>query len=329
MSLNNSQNKRLAVLTSGGDAPGMNAAIRALVRVGLARGLEVAGIRRGYRGLLAEDFSSLGPRDVSNVIQRGGTILKTARCAEFATTAGQQKAREILERHNIAGLVLIGGDGTLRGGMDLAKLWPGQIIALPGTIDNDLFGTDYTIGYDTALQTALEAIDKIRDTADAHERFFLIEVMGRHSGFIALHVGIASGAEGIILPERQLDAGGLCRELCAARERGKTSSIIVVAEGKETGGAFKLAEELKRLSQNEYRVVILGHLQRGGAPTTADRLLATKLGAYAVDLFQQGATGVLAGEVNGKLCATPLEQAVTRKKSLDEFLLRIHPELST
>ena len=327
--MNKSRNNRLAILTSGGDAPGMNAAIRAIVRVGLARGLEVMGIRRGYRGLLAGDFCQLGSRDVSNIIQRGGTVLKTARCPEFTTVTGQQKAGKILEQHAVAGLILIGGDGTLRGGLDLAKIWDGQIIGLPGTIDNDLFGTDYTIGYDTALLTALEAIDRIRDTADAHERFFLVEVMGRHSGFIALHVGIASGAEGIILPERPLDVANLCRELCAARERGKTSSIIVVAEGKETGGAFKLAEDLKRLSQNEYRVVILGHLQRGGAPTTADRLLATKLGAHAVDLFQQGASSVLAGEIKGRLSATSLEDAITLKKPLDDFLLKIHPELST
>lgn len=327
--MTNSQNKRLAVLTSGGDAPGMNAAIRAIVRVGCAHGLEIIGVRRGYRGLLAADFLRLNPRDVSNIIQRGGTILKTTRCPEFASPESLKVAAKILEQHEIAGLIVIGGDGTLRGANDLAKFWKGIVIGLPGTIDNDLYGTDCTIGFDTALLTALEAIDKIRDTADAHERFFLVEVMGRHSGFIALHVGIAAGAEGIVLPERPLNVQGLCHKLCAAREQGKTSSIIVVAEGKKTGGAFKLAEDLRQLSQNEYRVVILGHLQRGGTPTTADRLLATKLGAYAVGLFGQETSGVLAGEVRGQLCTTPLEEAVSRKKNPDEFLLNIHPLLST
>ena len=320
--------RRLAMLTSGGDAPGMNAAIRAVVRVGIARGLEVIGVLRGYQGLLDRQFRPMGARDVSNVIQRGGTILHTSRCSDFTTAAGIKRAAESLRTECVDGLILIGGDGTFRGGVELASVWHGQIIGLPGTIDNDLWGTDYTIGFDTAVNTALEAIDKVRDTAESHERFFLIEVMGRCSGFIALEVGIAAGAEEILVPEKAFQVKDVCRRLCEGKARGKTSSIIVVAEGNEAGGAFKLAEELKQLSNNEYRVVVLGHLQRGGTPTAADRLLATKLGAYGVELFLSGQTGVMAGQVNGQLVATPLRQTYERKKDLDDDLTRIHRDLS-
>lgn len=320
--------KKIAVLTSGGDAPGMNAAVRAVVRVGIARGLEVIGIRRGYQGLLADDLVPLGPRDVSNIIQRGGTILKTSRSAEFVTPAGQQKAKTILERHAIAGLILIGGDGTFRGGTDLGKIWAGQVIGVPGTIDNDACGSDFTIGYDTAVNTAMEAIDKIRDTADSHERIFLVEVMGRHSGFIALSTGACGGAEEILVPERPFDVEAICQRLLDGRKKGKTSSILVVAEGDETGGAVKLAQQLQSLSKHEFRVVILGYLQRGGSPTAADRLLATKLGAYAVELFLEGKTGVMVGEVSGRLCATPLRETWEKKKPLDTFLLSVQPYLS-
>jgi 6-phosphofructokinase 1 len=278
--------------------------------------------------LLEENLAPLGPRDVSNIIQRGGTILKTSRSAEFATPAGQQKAKAILERRGIGGLILIGGDGTFRGGTDLGKIWPGLIIGVPGTIDNDVSGSDFTIGYDTAVNTAMEAIDKIRDTADSHERIFLVEVMGRHSGFIALSVGACGGAEEILLPERPFDVETISRRLLEGRKKGKTSSIVVVAEGDETGGAVKLAQQLQSLSKHEFRVVILGYLQRGGSPTAADRLLATKLGAYAVELFLEGKTGVMAGEVGGRLCATPLRETWERKKPLDTFLLSVQPQLS-
>lgn len=320
--------KKLALLTSGGDAPGMNAAVRSVVRVALAHNLEVTGIRHGYRGLLQGDFKPLGLRDVSNIIQRGGTILKTSRSEEFLTSDGLQMAGGVLDHHGIEGLVVIGGDGTFRGGTALEKVWAGRVVGVPGTIDNDLWGTDFTIGFDTAVNTALDAIDKIRDTADAHERFFLVEVMGRNSGFIALEVGIGSGAEEIVMPEQTFDAKEICSRLCDARERGKTSCILVVAEGNETGGAINVAEELRRLSQIEYRVVILGHLQRGGNPTARDRVLATKLGAYAVELFQQGANGVMAGEVNGQLQATPFPDSWKNRKQLDPFLLKIHPLVS-
>jgi 6-phosphofructokinase 1 len=321
--------KKIALLTSGGDAPGMNAAVRAVVRVGTARGLEVIGIQRGYQGLLEDRLAPLGPRDVSNIIQRGGTILKTSRSAEFVTPAGQQKAKAILERHGIDGLILIGGDGTFRGGVDLGKIWRGQIIGAPGTIDNDVFGTDFTIGYDTAVNTAMEAVDKIRDTADSHERIFLVEVMGRHSGFIAQSVGLSGGAEEILVPEQSFDVAEVARRLREGRQRGKTSSIVIVAEGKETGGAVKLARQLEPLTGCEMRVVILGYLQRGGSPTAADRSLATRLGAYAVDLFLQGATGVMAGEVGGKLAAVPLPETWGRKKPLDPYSPGIQALLAT
>ncbi|MDW7980253.1 MAG: 6-phosphofructokinase [Verrucomicrobiales bacterium] len=321
--------RRLAVLTSGGDAPGMNAAIRSVVRVGTARGLEVVGIRRGYKGLLTGDMFTLSPRDVSNIIQRGGTILKTSRCEEFKTPEGRQKAKAILEQHKIDGLILIGGDGTFRGGDALGKIWSGQIIGVPGTIDNDVYGTDYTIGYDTAINTALDAIDKIRDTADSHDRIFVVEVMGRHSGFIAQAVGVCGGAEEILVPEEPFDLAEVARRIREGRQRGKTSSIIIVAEGEETGGAVKVAQQLAPLAGYDMRVVILGYLQRGGTPTAADRLLATKLGAYAVDLFIQGATGVMAGEVGGILCATPLTETWSKKKPLDKYLTGLQQQLAS
>jgi 6-phosphofructokinase 1 len=321
--------KTLAVLTSGGDAPGMNAAIRSIVRVGTSRGLAVIGIQRGYQGLLDDEFGPLGPRDVSNVIQHGGTILHTSRCEEFKTAAGLRKAKKRLEQRHIDGVVLIGGDGTFRGGEELGRVWPGQLIGVPATIDNDVNGTECTIGYDTAVNTAIEAIDKIRDTAESHERSFLVEVMGRHAGYIALGVGIGAGAEEILLPERPYEARKIYERLCAAWARGKTSSILVVAEGAGPGGATKLAEELRKTGGKEYRVVILGHLQRGGSPSAADRILATKLGACAVDLFLQGRTGVMAGMVGGQLCATAFRDTFSRKKPLDEFLLDRQDELSS
>lgn len=321
--------KKLAVLTSGGDAPGMNAAIRSVVRVGISRDLDVIGVRRGYKGLLEGDLFQLTLRDVSNIIQRGGTILKTSRSDEFKTAEGQQKAKAILEQHKIDGLILIGGDGTFRGGDRLGKIWPGQIIGVPGTIDNDLYGADYTIGFDTAINTALDAIDKIRDTADSHDRIFVVEVMGRHSGFIAQAVGVSGGAEEILVPEHPFELGDVARRIREGRQRGKTSSIIIVAEGEETGGAVNVAKQLAPLTGYEMRVVILGYLQRGGTPTAADRLLATKLGAYAVDLFTQSATGVMVGEVGGILCATPLSETWSKKKPLDKYLTAIQPHLAS
>jgi 6-phosphofructokinase 1 len=316
--------ERLGLLTSGGDAPGMNAAIRSITRTALAKGLEVIGIQRGYKGLLQGDLETLNIRSVSNIIQRGGTILRTARSKEFMTGEGVKKGAQILKNNRIEGLIIIGGDGSFRGAFELGKVWGGRIIGIPGTIDNDLWGTDFTIGYDTAINTALEAIDKIRDTADAHERFFLVEVMGRQAGFIALDVAIAGGAEEFILPEISTDIQDICERLCVGKERGKTSSIIIVAEGAEAGGAFQIAEDLRKLSQYEYRVVILGHLQRGGAPTARDRVLATKLGAFAVEAILSGENMKMVGEINGRLSLTPLENTWKRKKSLDSYLMTIH-----
>jgi 6-phosphofructokinase 1 len=320
---------RIAVLTSGGDAPGMNAAIRAVVRVACYHGIEVFGVMRGYQGLIGDEFVKLSPREVSNVIQRGGTILKTSRSREFETAQGLRKAAENLEANGIDGLIVIGGDGTYRGAIDLARYWDGGIIGVPGTIDNDLYGTDDTIGYYTAVNTALEAIDKIRDTADAHERFFLVEVMGRHAGFIALDVGISGGAEEVLVPETKTKLKDVCDHLCAGKAKGKASSIIVVAEGDEEGNAFQIAEKLKTMSGNEYRVVVLGHLQRGGSPTAADRILATELGAFAVEQLMKGRSGVAVGTVNHELVTVSLKDCVSKKKKLNGYLLKLLPVLAT
>ena len=308
--------KILGLLTSGGDAPGMNAAIRAVTRAALGSGFRVLGFQHGYEGILRAQFQKLDSRCVSNIIQRGGTILKTARSAGFLTVNGLKKTAVNLKKLEVSALVLIGGDGTFRGAMDLKKFWNGQMIGIPGTIDNDLAGTDFTIGFDTAVNTAVEAIDKIRDTADAHERFFLVEVMGRHCGQIALEVGIAGGAEEILIPEKPADIRAVATRLCAGRNIGKTSSLIVVAEGVK-GGAFRVAGQLKNLTRYEYRVVILGYIQRGGNPTAADRCLATRLGIYAVEAVLGGATGKMIGESAGRSVLTPFRIAVKGKRRID------------
>ncbi|MFH0907340.1 MAG: 6-phosphofructokinase [bacterium] len=321
--------KRLAVLTSGGDAPGMNACIRAIVRAGLQKGLEIMGFVRGYQGVVAGDFRLLDSRSVSNILQRGGTILHTARCPDFQTEEGLQRGAKTLSQVQVDALLVIGGDGSFRGAHELSRFWKGQIIGLPGTIDNDLYGTDFTIGFDTAVMTALESIDKIRDTADAHERFFLVEVMGRHSGFIALEVGVTGGAEEILVPEVPVDLPAICERLCAGKRRGKASSIIVVAEGAYEGGAYAVAEELRKLSGCDYRVCVLGHIQRGGSPSANDRLLASKLGVYAVDEALRGATGVMAGQINAELLLTPLPDTWGKRKAVDASLARIARILAT
>jgi len=318
----------IGVLTSGGDAPGMNAVVRSVVRMGAHRGFSVLGFHRGFDGLMRGDFEALGPRSVSNILQRGGTILKTARSEEFETEDGQKKARRVLEEHGVGGLVVIGGDGSFRGAHALFRIWDGRIIGVPATIDNDIYGTDETIGFDTALNTALEAIDRIRDTASAHERLFLVEVMGRDSGFIALNVGTAGGAEEIFVPEVVTDLDACTERLIAARDKGKTMSIIICAEGDDQGGAFATAKELERRTGFEPRVSVLGHIQRGGRPSARDRILATKLGAYAVEAIHDGKTDVMVGEVRGELRATPLEESWTKKKELDRFLLELIPILA-
>lgn len=321
--------KNIAVLTSGGDAPGMNAAIRGIVRMSVAQGYSVFGIHGGYQGLIENNFVELTLRSVSNIIQRGGTILRTSRSEEFRTAEGQQKAKAVLEARKIDALMLIGGDGTFHGAVELGKIWNGKLIGLPGTIDNDLYGTDFTIGFDTAVNTALESIDKIRDTADAHERMFVVEVMGRHAGFIALEAGIAGGAEEIFLPEKTCNLEEVGARLAANRNAGKTSGLIVVAEGCSEGNSYEIAEKLKKMHElNECRVVVLGYIQRGGSPSAFDRILASKLGAYAVYMASQGVTGVMVGEVGGHLTTTPFSETFKKKKPLDPFLMEIAPILA-
>lgn len=320
--------KRIALLTSGGDAPGMNAAIRSVVRVASVEGREVLGVRRGFRGLLIPEITPLGPRDVSNIIQRGGTLLKTARSEEFKTQAGLEKAANVLDQNGVDGLIVIGGDGSLRGAAALDEIWSGSVIGVPGTIDNDLYGTDFTVGFDTAVNTALDAIDKIRDTAESHDRFFLVEVMGNRCGSLALHAGIGAGAEEIVIPEDPIDLHAICNRLLAGKDRGKTSTIVVVSEGERTGGAFRLAKDLKARADRDYRVTILGHLQRGGSPSGQDRILGTKLGAFAVELLVQGKSGLMAGEVKGCLVDVPFKDTWTIKKSVDSFLFGLQDKLS-
>ncbi len=321
--------ERVAVLTSGGDAPGMNAAVRSVVRTSVYHGMEVMGVRRGYRGLIDGELEQMNARSVSNIIQRGGTILHTTRCPEFLKESGREKACDNLRLYGITALIVIGGDGSFRGAIELSKQWNGKIIGVPGTIDNDIYGTDFTIGFDTAINTALEAIDKIRDTADAHERSFVIEVMGRDAGFIALDVGIGGGAEEIAIPEIPTDLPAILGRLKEAREKGKTSIIIVVAEGAEHGGAEQLAESMKELGAGDTRVCILGHLQRGGSPTAADRVIATKLGAYAIEAVREQENLVMVGEQHSELVKVPLVDAVEKKKPVNRSLVQLARILST
>ena len=309
--------KRIAVLTSGGDAPGMNAAVRSVVRCGSASGLEVIGIRRGYAGLLEREFVSLGPRSVANILHRGGTLLGTARGEEMKTPEGLRRGADSLEEASLDGLVAIGGDGTFRGPLALAELTSVHVVGIPGTIDNDVYGTDFTIGFDTAVNTGLDAIDRIRDTAEAHQRLFFVEVMGRTRGFIALDVGLAGGAEEVLVPEVRTDFDELCASIRTQFEAGKRASIVVVAEGDDAGRAFEIAERVGKRLKMDYRVCVIGHVQRGGAPTARDRLLASKLGSGAVRALVEGRTGVMVGELAGKVAETPLELTWSRQKELD------------
>jgi len=320
--------KRIAVMTSGGDTPGMNAAIRAVARIGAYHGLEVLGIQRGYQGMIDDEFSHLGPRSVSNIIQNGGTILRTARSKEFMTLEGRRKAADNLTRRGVDGVVLIGGNGTFTGAIELAKIWQGGLVGAPGTIDNDLYGSDFTIGFDTAVNTVTEAIDKIRDTMDAHERIFVIEVMGRHAGFIALAVGIGGGAEEILIPETPTNMPAIVERIERNIRRGKRSNLIVVAEGDENGGASVVVEALNKQGFDA-RACILGHLQRGGRPTASDRMLATRTGAACVDALIAGRTGVMAGVVNGVDTLTPFEDAVFKRKPIPRRVLELAERLAT
>lgn len=320
--------KRIAVITSGGDSPGMNAALRAIVRTAVYYEIEVFGFLQAYKGLIENSYIQLDGRSVSNIIQRGGTIIRSARCPEFKTPKGRAQAAANLNALNIDALLVIGGDGSLKGASLFAEQWQGQTIGLPGTIDNDLWGTDYTIGYFTALDTALDAIDKIRDTADAIDRVFLIEVMGRMAGFIAEGVSVAGGAEETLVPERPVDIESLIKSIKGAKQKGKVSYIMVVAEGAYDGGATALAQQLQEKSGIECRPCVLGHVQRGGSPAALDRILASKLGSYAVEQAMQGKTQVMAGIINNELLMTPMEQAWKNKKPLDAYLVSMQKMLS-
>jgi len=315
---------KIGIMTSGGDSPGMNAAVRAAVRTAVYHGLEVYGIRRGYQGMIEGDIYRMEATDVSNIIQRGGTILKTARSKEFMTDEGMHKAYEQLQSHGINGLVLIGGDGTFRGAVEFFKRYTIPAVGLPGTIDKDLAGTDYTIGFDTAVNTAVEAIDKIRDTAEAHNRLFIIEVMGRDAGYIALHSGIACGAEDILIPETNTDIDAVLKRIDMDERRKKNVHIIVVAEGDDFGGAKELyAAVQSRFPMLDVRSAILGHIQRGGSPTCADRVLASRLGYAAVDALRTGKTQVMAGIVNGELVYTPFENCVKQHAVISKDMIEM------
>lgn len=321
--------KRIAVFTSGGDAPGMNACIRAVVRTGIYHGLEVYGIYRGYEGMIDGEIMPMDSRSVSNIIQRGGTILKSARCEGFRTTEGRKQANEHLRKLQIDGLVAIGGDGTFRGASTFGKEYDLPVIGIPGTIDNDLFGTDFTIGYDTAINTVVQAVDKIRDTASSHDRLFFIEVMGKDAGFIALRSGIGVGAEAILVPETKTYIDELIRKLEKEWARQKSSLIIIVAEGDDAGGAFEVAKTVKsKFSHYETRVSVLGHLQRGGSPTAMDRVLASRMGYGAVEALLAGEQHKMIGIVDGKIRLTSFEKAVKHHRNLNVELLKLVEVLS-
>lgn len=315
--------KHIGVLTSGGDAPGMNAAIRAVVRTSVSRGLTVSGALRGYTGLTEGAFVELGAASVSNIIQLGGTILKTSRCADFHTEKGRERAARNVSEAGIDAIIGIGGDGTFRGLLDFHREHGVPVIGIPGTIDNDVSGTDDTIGFDTAVNTALESIDKIRDTADSHDRIFFIEVMGRECGAIALEVGLAGGAEEIAVPEVPIDIDRVARTLEEGKRRGKTSFIAVVAEGAYPGGARAYAAELRERIGLDFRVSVIGHVQRGGSPTSFDRILASRMGSAAVDATVAGVSGKMTAIVCDRIELVPLEEACLSKKQIDIALLDV------
>lgn len=320
--------KRIAVLTSGGDAPGMNACLRAVVRTAMYHNLEMLGFRHGYEGLINDEHIQLNHKSVANIIQRGGTILKTARSLRFMTDEGVAKGAATLKKNNIEGLVVIGGDGTFKGAIALSKIIDIPIVGCPGTIDNDLMGTDFTIGYDTAINTVIEAVDKIRDTAESHDRVFIVEVMGRDAGLIALRSGIGAGAEAILIPESKNDLSKLMERLKKSR-KDKGSKIIIVAEGDESGGAYKVAEEIKKkFPAFDMRVSILGHIQRGGSPSCMERVNASRMGYTAVEALLKGKRNVMVGIVNKDMVFTPFEKAVKHNQGLNEDMLKMMEILS-
>lgn len=316
--------RNIGVLTSGGDSPGMNAAVRAVVRACSYYNVKCIGIRNGYEGLINNEMSELGPRSVRHIIHRGGTFLKTARSEDFRTDEGRKKAFEHLKKNQLDALVIIGGDGSFTGASVFHKEFEVPFVGVPGTIDNDIFGTDYTIGYDTALNTVVEAIDRIRDSATSHSRVFFVEVMGRDAGFIALNGGIASGAQDILIPEEKDKLEDLFETLERSEQAGKNSSIIVVAEGEELGNVYDLAKATKeKFPDYDVRVTVLGHIQRGGNPTCMDRVLASRLGLAAVEGLLDGKTNVMAGLRSNKIVYTPIEDAIKKHNKIDKELIKV------
>lgn len=323
--------KKIGVLTSGGDAPGMNAAIRSVVRTCAYHNIQCMGIYRGFEGMIEGDIIEMGPRTVKNIVNKGGTILKSARSTEFITPEGRKKAFEQLKKFEIDALVIIGGDGSFTGGLVFNKEFGFPVMGIPGTIDNDIFGTMFTLGYDTALNTVVEVIDKIRDTANSHNRLFFVEVMGRDAGHIALNAGIGAGAEEILIPEENLGLDRLLESLKKSKASGKSSSIVVVSEGDKIGkNVFELRDYVEEnMPEYDVRVSVLGHMQRGGSPSCFDRVLASRLGVKAVESLLEGKTNYMVGLVADKIELTPLEQAVKGKSKIDEELLRVSDIMST
>lgn len=323
--------KKIGVLTSGGDAPGMNAAIRSVVRTCAYHNIQCMGIYRGFEGMIEGDIIEMGPRTVKNIVNKGGTILKSARSLEFKTLEGRQLAYENLKKFDIDALVIIGGDGSFTGGMVFNKEFGFPVMGIPGTIDNDIFGTMYTLGYDTALNTVVEVIDKIRDTANSHNRLFFVEVMGRDAGHIALNAGIGAGAEEILIPEEDLGLDRLLESLKRSKLSGKSSSIVVVSEGDRIGkNVFELRDYVEEnMPEYDVRVSVLGHMQRGGSPSCFDRVLASRFGVKAVESLLEGKTNYMVGLIADKIELTPLEQAVKGKSKIDAELLRVSDIMST
>ncbi|WP_310381347.1 6-phosphofructokinase [Flavobacterium sp.] len=323
--------KKIGVLTSGGDSPGMNAAIRSVVRTCAYHNIECVGIYRGYQGMIEGDFKEMGPRSVNNIVNKGGTILKSARSKEFMTVEGRKKAYDNLIKSKIDALVLIGGDGTFTGAEIFNSEFNFPVMGIPGTIDNDIFGTSHTLGYDTALNTVIECIDKIRDTASSHNRLFFVEVMGRDAGHIALNTGIGAGAQEILIPEEDLGLDRLLESLRKSKSAGKSSSIVVISEGDKMGkNVFELKDYVEEnLPEYEVRVSVLGHMQRGGAPSCFDRVLASRLGVKAVESLLEGKSNYMAGIFNDKITLTPLDQAIKGSSEIDRELLRVSDIMST
>ena len=322
--------KRIGVLTSGGDAPGMNAAVRAVVRTAAFLKLESVAIYQGYQGLIDDKTQIMNPRSVNNIINKGGTILKSARCSEFHNTEGRKKAFETIKKHKIDSLIIIGGDGSFTGAMIFQSEFKIPVVGIPGTIDNDIFGTSHTIGYDTALNTVIDAIDKIRDTAISHNRLFFVEVMGRDAGHIALNTGIGAGAEEILIPEENMGLERLLESLSRSEKSGKSSSIVVIAEGDKTGkNVFDIAEYIEKNMPNyDVRVSVLGHMQRGGRPTCFDRVLASRMGVKAVESLYEGKSNVMVGFKEDEIILTPLEKAIKGKSEINKDLVRVSDILS-